>query len=589
MEKSSTKCKNLFRKVDAFGTIISFRFDDDIEYKSVIGGISTITFALITLIYGVYCSYDFFSRKNVEFIFTSKILDKDPFVNLTKSNFNFAFGIQFSDTDKEEETPALTFMKEYFNYNIRIIEWIGVNDLVEYTLGLKQCEKSDFNHLVDEAFDTNLLGALLCPMINGTTNYTVEGAYTDYYYKFIDLEVTLSEEGIKNTDTVKEIMSEFPIEMAVFWLDTAINYENRKNSMPSFINYSYKTLDYDFIKTTTLYLSGLEFKNDENLFWDNTVTIKDAMFDISMDSFRYIEDRGGSEESLIGKFILQASTKVIQVSRKYQKFPSFIAELSSLLQEILVFMFIVVNYVERKAVDHKLIKRMLKYKGSEFYDVNYLLKTFNKANRRPSQVEEIEEPEISEKLTDSIIENKIKKKGKKSIISLPSKKTRELQPMETSTNLTSSKERIKEDIDIQNGHYKQLNICHILYASICFWTTKKQKKINEIISKLERRIHHYLDVFTYIKKMQEIDIIEYSLYDEDQEKLFQFLSKPSVRMGMSNYKEFAKTQMNYPYIGKKEINLLYSSYNNIKKKNPITVKDKKLLKLVKAEVDFLKQ
>ena len=327
MEKSSTKCKNLFRKVDAFGTIISFRFDDDIEYKSVIGGISTITFALITLIYGAYCSYDFFSRKNVEFIFTSKILDKDPFVNLTKSNFNFAFGIQFSDTDKEEETPALTFMKEYFNYNIRIIEWIGVNDLVEYTLGLKQCEKSDFNHLVDEAFDTNLLGALLCPIINGTTNYTVEGAYTDYYYKFIDLEVTLSEEGIKNADTVKEIMSEFPIEMAVFWLDTAINYENRKNSMPSFINYSYKTLDYDFIKTTTLYLSGLEFKNDENLFWDNTVTIKDAMFDISMDSFRYIEDRGGSEESLIGKFILQASTKVIQVSRKYQKFPSFIAEL----------------------------------------------------------------------------------------------------------------------------------------------------------------------------------------------------------------------------------------------------------------------
>ena len=121
MEKSSTKCKNLFRKVDVFGTIISFRFDDDIEYKSVIGGISTITFALITLIYGAYCSYDFFSRKNVEFIFTSKILDKDPFVNLTKSNFNFAFGIQFSDTDKEEETPALTFMKEYFNYNIIII------------------------------------------------------------------------------------------------------------------------------------------------------------------------------------------------------------------------------------------------------------------------------------------------------------------------------------------------------------------------------------------------------------------------------------------------------------------------------------
>ena len=138
MEKCQKCFKRAIKASDCFGTFITFRMGEDIEYKSLIGGCCTILFVFITVIYASYCCSSFFSRKNVEFIFTSKILDKDPFVNLTKSNFNFAFGIQLSDTDKEEETPPLTFMKEYFNYNIRIIEWIGVNDLVEYTLGLKQ-------------------------------------------------------------------------------------------------------------------------------------------------------------------------------------------------------------------------------------------------------------------------------------------------------------------------------------------------------------------------------------------------------------------------------------------------------------------
>lgn len=114
-----------------------------------------------------------------------------------------------------------------------------------------------------------------------------------------------------------------------------------------------------------------------------------------------------------------------------------------------------------------------------------------------------------------------------------------------------------------------------------------------IIEQAEKKIHYYLDIYTYIKKMQEIDIIKYSLYDEDQLTLFKFLSKPPVKMGINSfgvgiYKEFEETQHNYTKIGKKEIDLLFKAYNTIRNKEEISFEDLKLLRLVKAEVDFLK-
>ena len=101
------------------------------------------------------------------------------------------------------------------------------------------------------------------------------------------------------------------------------------------------------------------------------------MLDVSVDSFRHIPQRT-YESNRVGEFLIQSSSKVIQVSRSYQKFPSFLADMTSLLEEILVLLLLTVNIFERKAVDHKLVEKMLKYKGSKYFDVDYLISVFNK-------------------------------------------------------------------------------------------------------------------------------------------------------------------------------------------------------------------
>ena len=675
MEKCQKCLKSAIKACDGFGTFITFRINDDIEYKSLIGGCSTILFVIITVIYTTYCCSGFFSRKNVDFIFTNKIVQTDPQINLTSSHFNVAFGVQYS----EDAMSAIENTSLYFTYKMNIVEWVGDDDLIAHPFSFKQCEASDFYNVVDEAFENNDIGQYICPDFFNNSNFTLEGLYTDYYFKFIELEIRLTEYALSNLDEVEEVMKENPLEMAIFFLDSAIDYENRKDAIPSFINYSYKVIDFDFVKTTEIFISSLEFQNDDNLLFDNSKLTIDAMFDHSLDSFRYVPDRSDQEETLVGKFIIKASPKIIQVNRQYQKFPSFLADLTSLLEEILVLMLLFVNFVERKAVDHKLINKMLKFRGSKYYDIDYLINVFNKDKISNKVTEMIQKQNLkierknnvrttrrsillllnNKKTTDTLeyqktpdeaksndylrnennviysennsinnssndIRHNANKNNKQHLDfnyeiddelnqniqiqsnSLSSKKNsiyykndefiNEKKQLSTKTiqgfdDISST--TIPPTIERTNSsklEYSNMGIMSIIWASMCFWTSKKQKRRHRLISKAEMKIHYYLDIYTYIKKMQEIDLLKYCLFDEDQSTLFKFLSKPPIQLGtgpLGLYKEFEESQVNYKKLDKPEIDALYHSYKTIRDKEEITFEDLKLLRLVTAEIKFL--
>ena len=90
--------------------------------------------------------------------------------------------------------------------------------------------------------------------------------------------------------------------------------------------------------------------------------------------------------------------------------------------------------------------------------------------------------------------------------------------------------------------------------------------------------------------MQEVDLLVYTLLDDDQVKLFEFLSRPPLQISPSKtniYNEFESRQSIYMKIGKKPIDELYDAYNKIRLKNDIGFEDLKLLRLTNAEVKFL--
>jgi len=139
--------------------------------------------------------------------------------------------------------------------------------------------------------------------------------------------------------------------------------------------------------------------------------------------------------------------------------------------------------------------------------------------------------------------------------------------------------------------FHSINIICAVFTYIFFWTTKYQKRRYELLQKAEKKIHYYLEIFNYIKKIQEIDLIKYCLFDKEQFILLNFLSYPSFKINLNSvneiYQEFENEQLSYKKIQKKEIDDIFNCYNSIKNKNNMTYKDFKLLKLIDADVEIL--
>ena len=101
-------------------------------------------------------------------------------------------------------------------------------------------------------------------------------------------------------------------------------------------------------------------------------------------------------------------------------------------------------------------------------------------------------------------------------------------------------------------------------------------------------MEYYLDIITYVKKMQEIDILKYLLLNKDQVNLFNFLTRPTVSMLYSDsddiYQSIQKRE-NKTKITSREIEEIVQSYNTIKNNNDDL--NKKLFYLFDYEVDHL--
>ncbi len=677
---SFLKClKKIVKECDCFGTFVTFRINRDNELKSLFGGCSTIIYTILAVIYVSYMSYHFIARKKIEFINAYRIVESEPFINLTDIEFNFAFGLESADT----ENPYIEGDIKYFNYSIFLIEWIGHEKIIKTKIPTKSCTKEDFHHLIDGSFKKSDLDKLFCPDWTGI-NYTLEGTYMDYYYKYIMIQIGLTEYALTHLELTKQLFITNPFEMAFFFLDNAIDYDNRSKPMPLFLGHLFRTMDFNYQKTTEVLFSPVEFYNDENIIIDNPSLSRGLTIDSCVDSFRN-SDRNIKHESLVNQFLLKTSSKIIELRRSYEKLPIFIADLTGILEDILIFLLLTVNIIERIAIDHKLISKMLKFKGSKYYDIDYLTKTFNKdiINNNVTKIINKQNLDIMKNSLGGVrsqrrsiitlLENKSYDKKQKNVSFLDNQgkknnfvgnsdlnnlkttmefhnkhdkrndnievKAKEmdginllLHSKRKTNNNSLSIESISEISDIthdirredhinsnterifatskslenltpiietetinQNKRkntvsYMRVNFCKNVCAKLCFWINDDLKKTKLGIKKAEDRVHYYLDVFNYIKKMQEIDLLTYCFLDHDQYKLFEYLSKPPVKYedDKSNiYNEFLDRQVTYKSIGKKEIDQLYKSYNNIKKKNDILFEDLKLLRLVNAEVNFL--
>jgi hypothetical protein len=695
-QKTWSKFTKVWKKFDIFGAKMNFRINSKKEHKSIFGGVTTIFFFTLSLIYILINFKDFVQWNNMNLIFTNKILEGDPFINLTKSEFAFAFGLQF----QANSTDATKFTTQYFDYTMNVVQWVGADNITRIPIKLKKCTVSDFFNVKPELFAMNGIPDMFCPDISEGENFTVAGLFTDVWFQFLELNIKIKPEVISNLTSLTDFMNRNPLFASVFFLDTGIDYDNITTPLPNLINYYYTSVSpYDY-KFTDIFLSTLEFIDDKNLLFQTSQSTIDTIYDRTSEYSVPIPDReelakiNSTYAHGITKFIIKASPKYFIVERTYQKIPEFLANMSGIISQILFLLMVTINYTNRKSAENKIMSDVLKYKGKKNFDIKYLTEVFrrNSARRKksgPTFSENIEPVQNTEKnvnlltlnnnnvdkrrsdsLSNDILENKknsaeknenleknksikadasflpkiqnyshisdpkiIQKQDEDYIVqasaesrnsqeSNSSSSIEEPQPIipyivnplrfrhsslqnnlveiekkkrlskhTTKLSITSftKKKDIEIDKEMTNKLFK-LNTLEILLIKLrcCCLRFRKRKRI---VKAGEYKFFFYLDVLTYIKKMQEVDILKYLILSADQLYLFNFLSKPSISTNDITsmvYTEFQTEQKRILTLTKDEIHRMQECYKNILGQESVTHQDKKLINLVDAEIDTMR-
>ena len=98
-----------------------------------------------------------------------------------------------------------------------------------------------------------------------------------------------------------------------------------------------------------------------------------------------------------------------------------------------------------------------------------------------------------------------------------------------------------------------------------------------------------MDIITYVKTIQEFELLKEMFFNENNLRIFQFASKPTMKIMDEDFifcHHFVKEYKPFRKIGKNEIDQLYDNYKEILKSER-TFENLKLLNFIKTEIKFL--
>ena len=155
---------------------------------------------------------------------------------------------------------------------------------------------------------------------------------------------------------------------------------------------------------------------------------------------------------------------------------------------------------------------------------------------------------------------------------------------EKRTEVKDPKEKEKKEKN--KGLDFNFNLIEVIFSTVfpfCSWSNLKKKK--SLLEKAKKKMFFQLDVLNYLKNMQLLDLLIYSVLEPSENTILQFLAKPSISLAQK--KDIHDAIQSTKNIDEREIEDLHSAIKfifDIKEKTPL---QKRLLKLTKIEMGAL--
>jgi len=618
---------------DLFATIVGLRYKGSWRYQTTPGALCSLIYIIFILVMIFYFTQDYLNRSSINLLIEEVKYSEPPQLEFS-NDFVFAVVTEFSEIQSN--------VKGIIDIGFEYIERSRLsNKTVIKQLGSKNCTKQ-FIQADENAINNNIL--LKNGICVDTSNLSIQGTEINQFNSFIRIKLNLCRNTTitecKSESEIKAFIETIRPKLHILFIDSSLDPNNPNQYFKKTIKINSKRIVYENFKQSNLYFSKSTLYVQKGLFYETDPTVYNQ-FTLNKDKDdNYIRSFNSSDLLIIN---LLSSDKNYKYSLSYPQVWQIFANLSGVLNGVYFILNFGVYYINNMLFQMEFINDTYRIKNKQTFlnkpnitkSIEYLnLTRLNRTGEKltinkPSStanlgvlrkisdnkqdvekdeskndhlkndmffqtnnVERInEQSDFIEGLTKT--QNKIKLKSSNENL-IENLNNRFLNNLENDTRkiYTSPNESENEYIDFKIGDIISISFC------LCFGKCNEnfRNKVN-----IYRNINDYLnswqDFSNIFKKLIEIDLLKYLLFDNDQLTIFKSLLKPQLYIHSDpkyignldsfskyyneNVSVYLKDEIYFTSVDKKERDLLKKSILNLVQKRKMSELDEKLIRRFK--------
>ena len=597
------KILDIIKKCDYFGVSFNFHYKSKEKFSSVTGGLVFLLFLSIAMTYIIINLISLLKRENMAIISYKTITPSTDKINFKNYSLTQGFGISCTDIYKDQEM-------EYFKIEANHVILTKNNGLVnkkKTKLNFTYCKKDNFYNLFDRTFEKHEINKIFCFTDN---NITVSGLYTDDIYQYVELTVSSTKTEENDYDLYYHLLTQDDCTFQLYHIDYGIDVKSKKNPVSPYIRQEFLKLSpVDFNKMEIFYFTQ-NFMSYENYLFNNYNNKYYAGFSF-FSYYNLFKGRDRFEKkpddyNKFAKYFLRSDNAIYTVSRKYMKFTEFLAGVSSITSQTLLFLYVIMTRINKFYAKEKIMMGVYHFIESNS-GKNFLIKKLKLIFPN----DDIRQ--ITKKYTDNLSGTIRKVKNEKFQMSIRDYKNRKKKnafqkKLNININNYTTKDAITTDnlvlnekksfydkiLDLEVLSQNPISRYHLCCESVIYlfcpclaW--KRLKLKNEIFKRGEKKIFLNTDFLSYIKNMQMLALLTDLMLEINHIKMIKFLSKPMIALGVHNN---LKNKITWnaeedEEITEKEIDNFCKEYKNLYNNNNKNHIEKKLFHIINLELDNL--
>lgn len=560
------------KSADAFGFKFTYNYKKRESYSSIFGGIVTILFILLIIIY-IGSNFSTFSkRQNKNIIYYTMSIDKTDEISFSNYSSPLAYKLQ-CDGYTNEELIKLIDIEPYLITYLNTEEG-RQTDKIKTQAHI--CTKQDFFRQFDEFYELNDLSQAYCVDVY---DKSIRGVYNDPIFSLYRLDI-ITQTTEENKKDITNAIVNGNCELNIYTINDVIDVNEYKNMNKRQVNNLFYTLDPERRIEANIYFRTIQYSYDNFLFF-NGEQFKTYMTFDHQESYSYyagMERFGEDMEDAVelGRIFFRAFPNRGIINIKYMKITEFIAIQTTLFYEIAVFLSILMSWLNKFFAYEDLIKGFFNLRednSKEIYRKSFgLIKAFYNSQdiKHLLNKKGFEGLKMGLEAGDNIIEQK------EALTEQYLKKVEEQVPSHSNR---------KEKCAVIRKKSKRISFNYLCPALTCLFDNESIENTSKIFY---NDLYSRLDIRYYLKVCKLMNMILYLTLSAERAPIIDFIANPAVSFGTKPI--FGNADIDYTNLFKitnKKIDVFLQSINDIVIKNEKSKLDKDVLKMVLKELDYI--